>query len=168
MQKPIIKTVMLATLVAIFMFSFTFALSPLYNKYCKVLGINTATRINDEPDLSRTITVQFIAMNNQNLAWDFYPVSKEIRIHPNENKKIIFVAKNKTSNTMSVQAIPSYTPIISVQHFHKTQCFCFNRQTLKPGQTMNMPVVFHIDKDLPKEIGTITVAYTLFDVTRTS
>lgn len=164
MRNPIRKTIIFSVFLALGMFGFSFALSPLYNALCKNTAFTNSVRISGAPILSREIIVQFIATNNENMPWDFYPDVSTIRLHPEENKKIFFIAKNPTHKTMTVQAIPSFSPLIAGRYFHKIQCFCFNRQTLRAGQEVKMPIVFRIDKDLPPEITTITLAYTLFDV----
>lgn len=164
MHKKIRKTLFFSIIVVGIMFGFSFAMAPLYNVFCKAIALNDPLRVID-PDLKREVTVQFVTTNNQNLPWEFYPRTASINIHPEENNKVIFFAKNKTNRTMTVQAIPSYAPRGAVQYFHKTECFCFTQQTLKPGQSIEMPVVFRVDKDIPTSINTITLAYTLFDIT---
>jgi cytochrome c oxidase assembly protein subunit 11 len=99
------------------------------------------------------------------MPWEFYPKTKTIDVHPGENNKIFFYAKNPTGKDMSVQAIPSMTPTEALSHFHKIQCFCFTQQTLKAHQSRDMPMIFRIDNDIPKDIHVISLAYTLFDTT---
>lgn len=147
------------------MFSFSFALSPLYRSICNRTGLSSAIPIGQNPDFRRDVLIQFVTSNHGDMNWDFYPLKKKVNVHPDDNTKIIFYAKNKTDKAMTVQAIPSFMPAFTAQYFHKTQCFCFNQQTLQPGESLEMPVIFHIDHDLPKEVSTITLAYTLFDVT---
>lgn len=166
MRHPHKKVIILAVGIVIFMFCFSFALSPLYNVFCKSTGFYAGIKQPiGNPDLNREITVQFVATNNQNLPWDFYPRTVSVTTHINENTRVVFFAKNKTDKTMTVQAIPSFTPFAAGKHFHKTECFCFSQQTLKAGESINMPVVFHVDEDLPNDVHTITLAYTLFDIT---
>lgn len=152
------------------MFGFGFALIPLYTVLCKTLGVNGKT----DPmfaaqsqiiDNSRTITVQFLTTTNENLAWDFYPEIKKVVVHPGENKLIDFFAKNNSAHTMTVQAIPSVSPGLAAKYLRKTECFCFTRQTFNAGEKRNMPVLFHLDRDLPRDIHTITLSYTMFDTT---
>jgi cytochrome c oxidase assembly protein subunit 11 len=109
--------------------------------------------------------VQFVAINHKGMPWEFYPRTKIIKVHPGENNKIFFFAKNTTDKTMSVQAIPSMTPTDALSHFHKIECFCFTQQTLNGRQSKEMPMIFRIDKDISKDIHVITLAYTLFDTT---
>lgn len=167
------KTVILAGIASLIMFGFSFAIVPFYSAICKATGINTAIPTALEKvslgkkgmDLKRTITVQFIAINNKKLPWDFYPKTEIISVHPGVNTKVYFYAKNNTQQMMTVQAIPSMTPVNAIEHFHKMECFCFNQQSLQAGESKDMALMFQVDKDLPKEVHTITLAYTLFDIT---
>jgi len=159
---------------AVFMFAFGYALVPIYNTMCRVLGINgktngtaaiySAERFPVQKD--RWVTVEFIATNNASLPWKFYPLKKKIRLHPGQLQKFAFFAENDSGKTMTIQAIPSITPGIAAQYFKKVECFCFAQQTLKSHQSMNMPLVFHIDPKLPKNVHTITLSYTIFDVSK--
>jgi cytochrome c oxidase assembly protein subunit 11 len=171
------KIYIIGGIAAVIMFGFCFAMVPLYGLICKATGINTSAPNGDllKPvaantdagtvDMSREVTIQFIAIDHMGLPWDFYPRTKMIRVHPGENAKVFFYAKNTTDNTMTVQAIPSLTPPESIGHFHKVECFCFRQQTLKGHEDKDMALIFNIDKDLPKQTHVITLAYTLFAVT---
>lgn len=152
------------------MFAFGFALVPLYDVLCDTLGINGKTNqqavlYDDVVDTSRTVMVEFIATHPSNLRWDFYPLIKKVRLHPGEMKQLAFFAENQMGKTVTVQAIPSVTPGLAAKYLKKTECFCFNQQTLASGESMEMPLLFHLDTALPKNINTITLAYTLYDVT---
>jgi len=114
-------------------------------------------------DNSRTITVEFLATKNNNLPWDFYPMVTKVDIHPGENKLIDYFAKNNSNQTMTVQAVPSISPSQATTYLKKTECFCFTQQTFKAGEGREMPVLFHLDTALPKNINTITLSYTMFD-----
>lgn len=166
MVNPLKKVVLICLSVAIVMFGFTFAMAPLYSMVCKKTGFRTSKLdLTISPDLSRDIIVQLVSINNAELPWDFYPTVTSIHVHPETNTKIFFVAKNNSSHTMTVQAVPSFSPGISGAYFHKIECFCFTKQTLKAHEKISMPVVFRIDNKLPANVHTITLAYTLFDVT---
>ncbi len=165
------RTAYILIAIVIGMFGFGFALVPLYNVLCNVTGINgrysngqqTAT---NNIDRSRMITVNFMATNNAQLPWQFHPVTSTLKIHPGEVKRIDYYAKNKTSSAMMVQAIPSIAPGEAAQYLKKTECFCFTQQSLQAGEAVTMPVFFYVDPDLPKEIATISLSYTLFDVSK--
>jgi len=177
MQKAQRKTIAILTLAVVIMFGFSFALVPLYRVACKKIGLNTSIPISNVPDttlaaddtpieLSRNLSVQFLTTTNQGLLWDFYPRTKIIGgIHPGAKVKVVFYARNNTNRDMTVQAVPSMTPTEAIKHFHKVQCFCFDKQSLKAGESKDMTLVFQVDKDLPPEVHTITLAYTLFDLT---
>lgn len=165
------KVTMVTALVAIGMFGFTFALIPFYNVMCKKLGINGKTdpnafvASNEQVDMTRTVTVQFDTTLNEKLAFDFYPKHKTVVLHPGETIQTAYFAKNNTGAGKDVQAIPSVTPGIAASHVKKLECFCFTRQHLDAGEGREMGLVFILDKDVPPEVHTMTLSYTLFDVT---
>lgn len=166
------KLLAILGVIVIAMFGFGYALVPIYNVMCKQFGINgkTGGAVSYDPavgyvDKDRTVTVQFLATNNEGLHWLFHPNVQKLKFHPGEQQRLQYFARNEDDHTMIVQAIPSVTPGIAAQYLKKTECFCFTQQTLKSHQQMNMPIVFHIDPSLPKSITTITLSYTLFDVT---
>lgn len=163
---------------AVLMFGFCFAMVPFYNLICKKTGINpsfqnaalvkpaqVAALNHYGVDNNREVLVQFVATNHMGMPWEFFPNTKFIKVHPGENAKVYFHAKNPTAKTMTAQAIPSMTPTDSISHFHKIECFCFNQQTLAAKESKEMALVFNVDRDLPKEIRTITLSYTLYDAT---
>jgi cytochrome c oxidase assembly protein subunit 11 len=175
-QKSHRKVFVIGGIAVAIMFTFCFAMVPLYSLICKKTGLNStaantgllttvSAETTEPPDLTRTIKVQFVAVNHNGMAWEFYPRTKVIEVHPGENNKIFFFAKNTTDKAMSVQAIPSMTPTDALSYFHKIECFCFTQQTLNARESKEMPMIFRIDKDIPKEIRVITLAYTLFDTT---
>jgi cytochrome c oxidase assembly protein subunit 11 len=166
------KLILILIASAVLMFGFGFALVPIYNVFCKVTGLNGKT--NDTPvqntaasiDKSRIITVQFTATNNAQLPWEFRPDTVTIKMHPGETKRTAYYAKNNAPVSMTVQAIPSVTPSAAAQYLQKTECFCFAQQTFKAGESQEMPILFHLDPQLPKHIKTITLGYTLFDAAK--
>ena len=163
------KLVISLLTVVILMFGFGYLMVPIYNVMCKSLGLNGKTAgISANAvtvDESRWVTVQFLANNNANLPWKFYPLTTSIRIHPGQNTKVAFFAENESNKSMSIQAVPSVTPGVAARYLKKTECFCFNRQTLKSKQKVEMPLLFHLETALPKNVQTVTLSYTLFDVT---
>jgi cytochrome c oxidase assembly protein subunit 11 len=172
-QKRQYKLLILLTALVLGMFGFGFALVPIYNSLCKAFNINgktsmeavaydvTKAKIASE----REVLVQFVATINGGVPWEFFPKVQQIKVHPGAIAKLAFYAENKTEHRMTVQAIPSVTPGIAAKYLKKTECFCFTQQTLNGHEAMNMPLLFHLDTDLPKNINTITLSYTLFDVT---
>lgn len=166
------KLIILLTIVVIGMFGFGFALVPIYNRMCVALGINGKvgqdpslyTAKNANIDKDRWIQVEFVATQNSSLPWQFYPKTTKIKIHPGEIAKLAFYAENQSDTRMTVQAIPSITPGIAAKYLKKTECFCFTQQTLNAHEAMNMPLLFHIDKELPAAIRTVTLSYSLYNV----
>lgn len=157
--------------IAVGMFGFGYALVPLYNVMCKALGINGKTgaavnRSEGSIDKSRTIEIVFLSHIQGKLNWAFHPLQKKIVLHPGENKRIAYFAENRSEYPVIVQAIPSVTPGRAAKYLKKTECFCFTQQTLKGKASMEMPILFHIDKDLPDDIHEVVLSYTLFDVTK--
>lgn len=168
MTKNTKKTVLISTLIVVIMFGFSFALAPLYNTFCKVTGINqlpTEKEFNESKNSTREITVQLTTTNNKDVNVEFYPLKTSVVVHPGENTQLFFFVWNNTKHRMKVQAVPSILPTSAIAHFHKIQCFCFQQQSLRPDEEKHMPLVFRIDKDLPSDVKTITLSYTLFDVT---
>lgn len=167
------KLLSILALIVVGMFGFGFALIPIYNSLCKNLGINGKVALEAVAyDASKTkvakdreVLVQFVATNNSGVPWAFYPKVKQMKVHPGEIAKLAFYAENKTNHRMVVQAIPSISPGIAAKYLKKTECFCFTQQTLNGHEAMNMPLLFHIDADLPENVNTVTLSYTLFDVT---
>lgn len=166
------KTVSKLLIVVVAMFAFVFVVMvPLYNTLCDVLGINgkyTAGRaevVEAGIDESRTIRVQFVASNAEGMPWEFQPVQTTVQVHPGEVGNIIYLARNVTGHDMIAQAVPSFVPARAAQYVHKTECFCFQQQPLKAGESAELPMQFIVDRDLPQEIQTISVSYTIFDIT---
>jgi cytochrome c oxidase assembly protein subunit 11 len=157
------------------MFGFGYSLVPIYRTICTALGINvlslseretTAGAVkydkNTQVDTSRTITVEFDA--NAHGPWEFKPALRSLEVHPGEIATVMYQFKNVQNRTMAAQAIPSYAPMQAMPYFNKLECFCFSEYTLKPGEGKEWPVVFVIDPKLPKDVKTITLSYTFFEV----
>lgn len=155
--------------VVIAMFGFGFLLVPIYDVMCQAFGINgkmagayTGVQSADE---ARAVRVQFLATNAAGMQWQFGPQADQISVHPGATQEIRFVAYNPTDKPMTAQAIPSVSPSRAAAYFHKTECFCFTQQVLQPGERIEMPVRFIVDRDLPADVHHLTLAYTLFDIT---
>lgn len=160
--------------VAALMFGFGYALVPMYRAICDALGINVLSlaektqpggsqaKPNTQVDRSRLVTVEFDA--NARGVWDFKPAQRSIQVHPGELATVMYEFRNIQPRTMAAQAIPSYAPKQAAPHFNKLECFCFNEYTMKPGESRQWPVVFVIDPKLPKDVTTITLSYTFFEV----
>ncbi|WP_432259104.1 cytochrome c oxidase assembly protein [Cupriavidus sp. TMH.W2] len=152
------------------MFGFGYALVPLYKKICDITGLNVVTTRdlyggslkNTQVDKSRTVTVEFDS--NARGPFAFRPVKNSMEVHPGEMTTIVYEVANGQSRDISAQAIPSYAPKQATEYFKKLECFCFKQQTLKAKEAREMPVVFVIDPALPKDVKSITLSYTFFEV----
>jgi cytochrome c oxidase assembly protein subunit 11 len=159
------------SMLVVAMFAFAvFVMPPLYNLFCDILGIGGKTgsayqAVEVEVDTSRSVEVQFVAMKNETMPWDFYPRETSVSVHPGEPRSVIFYAHNRTGKDMVGQAIPNLVPFNVADYFHKTECFCFNNQPLASGEEADLELVFIVDPDLPTSINTLTLSYTLFDIT---
>ena len=171
MKKSVLKYV----LMAIFgMCGFAFALVPLYNVFCDVTGLNgkiDLTQVAATPagiDESRSVTVEFVVNYNEKMPWDFQPKHTTLVLHPGQVMSTAYFAKNPTNRTMIAQAIPSISPSKVSKHFKKIQCFCFDSQQLGPGESAYLGLRFYLDPDFPEDVQRLTLAYTLFDITKDS
>ena len=155
--------------VVVGMFAFGFALVPIYDVMCQAFGINGKTagayQGQQAVDESRQVRVQFLATNAAGMVWEFGPQADELVVNPGQPSDMLFVAHNPTDHAMTAQAIPSVAPSKAAAFFHKTECFCFTQQVLQPGERIEMPVRFIVDRDLPADVHHLTLAYTLFDIT---
>jgi cytochrome c oxidase assembly protein subunit 11 len=164
-KKMLGKLVVLAVL----MFGFGYALVPMYKQLCEVLGINVLTQDgmasrpeNTQVDKTRTITIELDG--NAQGPWRFRPTTRSIDVHPGELATVMYEVVNTQARTIKAQAIPSYAPQSATPHFMKVECFCFKEQTMGPNEARQMPVVFFIDPKLPREVKTITLSYTFFEI----
>jgi cytochrome c oxidase assembly protein subunit 11 len=151
------------------MFGFGFALVPLYDLFCDITGLNgktgrvEAAALEEQVDLSRQITVQFITSVNSALPWEFAAQTLEMTVHPGGVYEAMFTARNTAGFATVGQAVPSVSPNTAAAHFNKTECFCFTRQAFDAGESRRMPVRFVVDRNLPEQVRTITLSYTFFD-----
>ena len=157
------------SVVALAMFGFGYALVPFYDAICRALGVNEFIKadsieaVNTQVDASRTVTVELDA-NAHGLPWSFRPLVRHVRVHPGEVATVEYEIANVRAAPVTAQAVPSYGPARAGEHFRKMECFCFTQQTLAPGETRRFPVVFVVDPKLPKDVNTITLSYTFFEV----
>ena len=163
------RLVIRLSLVVVAMFGFGFALVPIYDVMCQAFGINGKTagayEGSQAVDEQRQVRVQFLATNAAEMVWEFGPQADEVVVHPGDSTQMLFVAYNPTDKPMTAQAIPSVAPSKAAAYFQKTECSCFTQQVLQPGERIEMPVRFIVDRDLPADVRHLTLAYTLFDVT---
>jgi cytochrome c oxidase assembly protein subunit 11 len=174
-----VKMVSKLVVVAAGMFGFGYALIPIYKHICEMTGINIlslserqvpggasagrgAPAENSQIDLTRTITVEFDA--NSRGPWEFKPAQRSVQVHPGQLTTVMYEFQNVQNRRMAAQAIPSYAPRQAAAHFNKLECFCFNQYVLEPGEKKQWPVAFVIDPRLSKDVTTITLSYTFFEV----
>ena len=152
------------------MFAFGFALVPLYDVFCEVTGLNGKVFQSEHSDnlLSdegRSIALQFISTNNENMPWTFKPSKQVMKIETGKYHTATFYVKNTTNKRMVAQAVPSVAPSNAAAHLKKLECFCFEQQELMPGEEANLPVRLLVSNDLPSNIKNIILSYTIFDIT---
>jgi cytochrome c oxidase assembly protein subunit 11 len=165
------RTALLAALFVAFMVGLAFASVPLYRLFCAVTGLNgTTQRAEREPGaVAGEIGVRFDANINPALPWRFEPVQERIRIQPGARTQILYRASNFTARETTGSAVFNVTPVSAGKYFSKIECFCFSEQTLKGGQSVDMPVVFFVDPKIrededTKDIDEITLSYTFYPV----
>jgi cytochrome c oxidase assembly protein subunit 11 len=160
----------LLVLLACGMFGFAFALVPLYDVFCELTGINGKTAgvvaVPDQPGpvIDRDVTIQFLAQVGKGMPWEFRPTQGRLSVRPGEMVTTTFYARNRAATSVTGQAVPSVAPGVAASHLHKIECFCFEQQVLAAGEAVEMPVTFYIDADLPEEISTLSLSYSLFRV----
>lgn len=162
-RKLIIRLALFSTL----MFGFGYALVPLYTVFCNLTGLNevnlTAAPVNTQVDIGRVVDIEFDS-NVHDLPWKFRPLQAHMSVHPGAVTQTEFEVVNTKGEAVTGQAIPSYGPREAGEYFRKISCFCFSKQTLAAGERRRMAVVFVVDPALPRDIGTITLSYTFFEV----
>jgi len=151
------------------MFGFGYLLVPLYDVFCDITGIGgrtsgqAAQSVEVQPDLTRSIRVEFVASVNSSGPWEFRPDQPSLVVHPGQMYQTTFWARNQRDEDVVGHAVPSVAPGQAAKYFSKTECFCFTEQVFGPGEGRHMPVVFIIDPDLPEHVDTLTLSYTFFD-----
>ena len=158
------------------MFAFGYALVPIYKSICEMTGINVLalaeekqksasdTPTNTQVDKTRKVVIELDANGGSNSIWEFKPEKNFVEVHPGELTTVNYTLRNKLNRVVAGQAIPSYAPQLAVNFFNKLECFCFKQQLLEANEVKVFPVVFSIDPKLPKEVQTITLSYTFFEI----
>ncbi len=175
LKRENLKMVSKLGVIVLAMFGFGYALVPIYKAICEMTGISVLALgdklipgatpklpANTQVDLTRVVTVEFDA--NSRGPWHFKPAQNTIQVHPGELTTVMYEFQNTQNRMMSAQAIPSYAPVQAGAYFNKLECFCFNQYTLAPGEKKQWPVAFVIDPKLSKDVKTITLSYTFFEV----
>ncbi|MBT9538782.1 cytochrome c oxidase assembly protein [Thiobacillus sp.] len=162
------KTLSKLVFVTLLMFGFGFALVPFYYKICEATGINAGAEqslvSNTQVDTSRWVTLEFDANTNTSLPWQFKPLQNSIKVHPGQLVQVEYEVVNTSNQPVVGQAVPSYGPARAAAFFKKIECFCFTPQTLAAGERRRMPVLFVLDRTMDRDVHTVTLSYTFFDV----
>jgi len=174
------RVVTVSSFIVLAMFGFGFALIPLYDIFCDVLGINgsyqaiedgtydagaeTQRALNNGVDKSRTLTMQFLVTENSSLDLEFRALTKRLTFYPGEIKEVSYYVKNLSNKPMVIQAIPDITPNIAKKYLAKIECFCFKQQTLQPGEEKEMPLRFVVNSVIPDSIPVLTMTYRYIDL----
>ncbi len=163
------RTTLLLSGLVVVMFGFGFAMVPLYDLFCQVTGTQSlaqrgeigrvAEAAGDQVDENRWVTVKFDTTVHPDLPWEFDALTHRIRVHPGATYEVNFSARNRSSERVTGQAIPSIAPWQATPYFNKMDCFCFNQQTLEGTQQADMPLRFRVSNDLPEEIHSLTLSY---------
>jgi cytochrome c oxidase assembly protein subunit 11 len=154
--------------VTVGMFGFAFALVPLYDVFCELTGINGKTAASEyivtEPAVTseRMVTVQFVARVGNGLPWEFRPTAQQLQVQVGKIYTATYYVRNRATRDVHAQAIPSVAPGLAATHLRKIECFCFEVQTLAAGEAKEMPVRFLVDSELPNDIATLSLSYTMF------
>jgi cytochrome c oxidase assembly protein subunit 11 len=149
-----------------------YAAVPLYNWFCRTTGFGGTTQVSTAAPsqvLGRTITVRFDANVAPGLPWRFTPEKNSVDVHIGEVLTINYMVTNLAARDTVGQAAYNVTPPTTGAYFQKINCFCFTEQSMKAGETREMPVVFYVDPALAKDaeqdgLNTITLSYTYFPV----
>ncbi|HPE60496.1 MAG TPA: cytochrome c oxidase assembly protein [Thiolinea sp.] len=169
-RKPMGPLVFKLFLVPILMFGFGYLMVPLYDVFCDITGINgktgdaisTAQARQLEVESTRELKLEFVASVNQDGPWEFHPSQTSMVIRPGKTYTTTYYARNLRDIAATSQAIPSVSPSKAAPHLNKTECFCFTEQKFGPSEKREMPVTFVVDKDVPEDVDTLTLSYTLF------
>ena len=163
------STVVKLVVVAIAMFGFGYALVPLYNVFCKVTGFGGKTDVIEEITareavvVDRDVNVTFTTHSHSALPWEFKPLTKGHDVKVGEIQEASFYVKNYSNRTITGMATFNVTPPQAGFYFKKTECFCFSKQVLEPGEEREMVVRYMLDSEMPENVRELTLSYTFFD-----
>jgi cytochrome c oxidase assembly protein subunit 11 len=152
--------------IAVGMLGFGFAMVPMYRQICEAIGLNATRAVgaaNTQVDRSRDVTVELLA-SSAGLPWRFEPIERSVRLHPGELHTVRYRVVNTLERPVTARAVMNTAPANAARWIEKQECFCFTNQTLAPGESRDMPVVFRIRGDVPTDLATISLSYTFFEV----
>jgi cytochrome c oxidase assembly protein subunit 11 len=154
-------------LLAAAMFGFGFALIPVYDVFCDLTGLNRdaaqALANNIQVDFSRRVRIELVANVQDGAVWRFGAPSRSVDAHPGQLVRVEYELENLTGRPLVGRAVPSYGPAAAAAHFKKIDCFCFREQRLAPHEKIRLPVLFVLDKNVPRDLGVVTLSYTFFE-----
>lgn len=155
--------------IALGMTAFGFAMVPLYDVFCEITGLNGKTITVAEQGVrdvkEREVTIEFVAHVDRGMPWKFTPPVAKMKVKLGEMHQVNFGAVNLSNRHVVGQAVPSVSPGQAALYFNKTECFCFNNQPLDAHASADLGLAFFVDDQLPENIHTITLAYTLYNIT---
>lgn len=164
------RVVLMGGAAVLLMFGFGFAMVPLYDAFCQITGfggrsLNNASTTPSRIDTSREITIEFVASVGKHAYMEFRPKVAKMKVHPGEYVQTSFFASNLNKTPITGQAIYNVAPAESSLYFHKTECFCFTEQPFEAGEEREMPLIFSISAELPENIKTVSLSYTIYEKT---
>ena len=171
-DNKIYRSAALLGVLSLGMFGFAYGLVPLYEVFCEVTGLNgktaqtAAKMVETTVDSGREVKVQFLGRVGNGMPWEFRPSTHEFEVTVGQANVTEFYARNRSAHTVIGQAVPSVSPGLAAEHLKKVECFCFVQQTLEAGEETYMPVKFYVSDDLPSDVQTITLSYTMFKVSQ--
>jgi len=147
------------------MLGFGFAMVPMYRQVCEALGLNQTRAVgsvNTQVDTSREVKIELVA-NTAGLPWRFEPVEREVTLNPGALATVRYRVVNNLGRAVTAHAVMNTAPSVAARYIVKQECFCFTDQTLQPGETREMPVVFRVSADAPRDLTTFALSYTFFE-----
>jgi cytochrome c oxidase assembly protein subunit 11 len=151
--------------VTVGMLGFGFAMVPMYRQICEAIGITqtrTVGAVNTQVDVSREVTVELLA-SSAGLAWQFEALERQVKLHPGEVVSVKYRVVNTLGRPVTAHAVMNTAPMEAARWIVKQECFCFSNQTLAAGETREMPVVFRVSTEAPRDLSTISLSYTFFE-----
>jgi cytochrome c oxidase assembly protein subunit 11 len=151
--------------IAVGMLGFGFAMVPMYRQICDAIGITdsrTVGSVNTQVDTSREVKVELVA-NSAGLAWRFEALDRAVTLNPGQLATVRYRVVNDLDRAVTAHATMNTAPAAAARYIEKTECFCFTDQTLQPGESREMPVVFRVSADAPRSLTTISLSYTFFE-----
>jgi cytochrome c oxidase assembly protein subunit 11 len=156
--------------IAVAMLGFGFAMVPMYRQICEALGITqtrTVASANTQIDATRDVTVELLA-TSAGLPWRFEAIDRSVKLHPGELATVRYRVVNTLERPVVARAVMNTAPAVAAKWIEKQECFCFSDQTLAPGESREMPVVFRVRTDVPADMSTISISYTFFEAPKPS